>query len=110
MGFFSSLLSGIGKIFTGGDLGKAVLGGLSSKYDAKAEAKKTKEQVEAEGKEKRKSVEFEMSLADYYAMKARKEKKDAFSNYTQFGNLASFAPYYRDTGKANIVVPTKPKV
>lgn len=88
-------------------LGTAVLGGLASSYEGRQQQQMSREQVEATGRENRRTAEFSAGLADWYMQRDRDEKRKAFGNYSQFSNLASLAPQYSQTYTAP-ALGTKP--
>lgn len=88
-------------------LGTAILGGLASSYEGKQDARLTREQIEAQGRESRRNTEFQLGLADWYNQRDRAEKRKAFENYRSFSNLGDLAPFYREKPSAT-PLPTKP--
>lgn len=103
MGWFSSLFS------SGGDysnVGNAILGGIGAALGGKDESPtvNTKES----GQETRRLRAFEAGLEDFYKQRDRGEKRDAFKNYTQFGNISQTNPGYRNVHTPNKALPLPP--
>lgn len=89
-------------------LGAAVISGLASRSAARSSEKKDKAQIELEGLMDRKHTKYQLGLQEFYKQRDRAEKRNAFTNYTKFGNLSSFAPGYSNT--ATPTVPVEPDV
>jgi hypothetical protein len=88
-GIFGSLLSG--------------LGGAAS---AMLSGKDLKAGIEAQGKESRRSLDFEAALKDYYTQEDKRRKRIALDTYGQFSTIKQYAPKYKNTPP--VIVPTKP--
>lgn len=89
------LLSGIGSLFSGGggagsggNIYGSLLGGLSGAADALI----SKEAVEEQGKQSRKTLSFQASLEDYYQQKNKVRKRAALDTYGQFSTMNRWAP------------------
>lgn len=80
----------------------AMLGGLGGA----AEAFMSEENIEAMGREQRRTLDFTAQLEDYYGQKDKARKRTALDTYGQFSLMDRWAPNYVDTPP--VQVPTKP--
>lgn len=87
-------LSTLGNLFGGGgdsgggNIYSSLLGGLSGA----AEGIISKEAVEEQGKQSRKTLDFQASLADFYKQKDKVRKRAALDTYGQFSTMNRWAP------------------
>lgn len=72
----------------GGNIYSSLLGGLSGA----AEGIISKEAVEEQGKQSRKTLDFQASLADFYKQKDKVRKRAALDTYGQFSTMNRWAP------------------
>lgn len=96
-GSSSGLFSSIGSLFggggsssggSGGNIYGSLLGGLSGAADALI----SKEAVEEQGKQSRKTLDFQAALEDYYSQKNKVRKRAALDTYGQFSTMDRWAP------------------
>lgn len=83
---FGGSTSGIG-----GNIFEGLLAGLGGAADALI----SKEAVEEQGKQSRKTLDFEYALKDYYENKDRVRKRASLDSYGQFSSLDRWAPTYK---------------
>lgn len=104
----SSLLGGLTNLLGGGSSGSggniygSLLGGLSGAADALI----SKEAVEEQGKQSRKTLDFQAALEDYYNQKNKVRKRAALDTYGQFSTMNRWAPGAQSA--PSIDQPSKP--
>ena len=108
-----SFLSGVGSFVSGlfgggggGDIFKAILGGIGGSADAKLKMEMAKETAKIQGTEQRKSLDFSAQLEDFYNQKNKARKRLALDSYGAFSLHKRYAPTLKPT--AAVEVPTKP--
>lgn len=103
-----SILSTIGSFFkdSGGDIFKAILGGIGGSADAKLTLEMAKETTKLKGLEDRKSLDFTGQLEDFYKQQDKYRKRAALDTYGQFSLLKRYAP--NTIPAPPVQVPTKP--
>lgn len=72
----------------GGNIYSSLLGGLSGA----AEGIISKEAVEEQGKQSRKTLDFQAALQDFYKQKDKVRKRGALDTYGQFSTMDRWAP------------------
>lgn len=93
-GFWGDLVGGIGSLFGGGDSGSSgnIYSSLMSGLGGAADALISKEAVEEQGKQSRKSLDFQAALEDFYKQKDKVRKRGALDTYGQFSTMSRWAP------------------
>lgn len=97
----SGLLGGGGSGGSG-NIYEGILGGLGGAADALI----SKEAVEEQGKQHRKTTDFTASLEDYYKQKDKVRKRGALDTYGQFSTVDRWAPNAQPARP--IDMPSKP--
>lgn len=90
-GDYVSKFLGGGSSGIGGNIFEGLLAGLGGAADALI----SKEAVEEQGKQSRKTLDFEYALKDYYENKDRVRKRASLDSYGQFSSLDRWAPTYK---------------
>lgn len=105
---WGSIISSIfgGGSGSGGNIWTSLLGGLSGYAEAKLSGKDLKEGIAAQGKEQRKTIDFEAALKDYYTQQDKVRKRRALDTYGQFSLADRIKPGYTRT--PDVQLPTKP--
>lgn len=110
MSFLSNIGNFVSGIFSGGsgggDIFKAILGGIGGSADAKLSLEMAKETAKIKGYEDRKSLDFTAQLEDYAKQQDKFRKRAALDTYGQFSLLKRYAPTM--TPAPPVQVPTKP--
>jgi hypothetical protein len=91
IGDYISKFLGGGSDGIGGNIFEGLLAGLGGAADALI----SKEAVEEQGKQSRKTLDFEYALKDYYENKDRVRKRASLDSYGQFSSLDRWAPTYK---------------
>lgn len=86
----------------GSNIFGAMLGGLGGAADAYL----NEENIEAMGREQRRTLDYTASLEDYYKQNDKLRKRRALDTYGQFSLMDRWAPNY--TAAPNVTVPNKP--
>lgn len=103
MSWFSSLFSSSG---SASNIGNALLSGIGSALGGGSD-RGSAPSKEA-GRESRRDMLYQAGIEDFYKQRDRSEKRDAFKNYSGFGNLSLSNPAYRNTHTPNTVTPLPP--
>jgi hypothetical protein len=107
--WWSKLFSGSGS-GSGGSSGSGIFGALLSGLGGAADNYEkgviSKEAVEEQGKQQRKTAGFEADLLDYYKQKDKVRKRTALDTYGQFSTMNKWAPGAKPA--APIDMPLKP--
>lgn len=90
----------------GGDIFKAILGGIGGSADAKLNLEMAKETTKLKGFEDRKSLDFTAQLEDFYKQQDKVRKRAALDTYGQFSLLNRYAP--NTAPAAPVQQPVKP--
>lgn len=93
-GWLSNVGGWISKAF-GGDGGNSsgnIYEGILSGLGGAADALISKEAVEEQGKQSRKSLDFKYALEDFYNQKNKVRKRAALDTYGQFSTMNRWAP------------------
>lgn len=91
-----------------GNIFNAVLGGISSSSQRRAQRDDTREGAEAAGKENRRTAAFESALEYAYSQRNKDERRRALDGgYNQFSTIRGYAPNY--VGPPALDVPELPK-
>lgn len=85
-----------------GNIYEGILAGLGGA----ASSLISKESVEEQGKQQRKTLDFQMALEDYYNQKDKVRKRAALDTYGQFSTMNRWAP--NATPAPPIDMPNKP--
>lgn len=72
----------------GGNIYEGILAGLGGAADALI----SKEAVEEQGKQQRKTLDFKAALEDYYNQRNKVRKRAALDTYGQFSTMSRWAP------------------
>lgn len=108
-GGFWSNLGGWASKFLGGDGGNSsgnIYEGILSGLGGAADALISKETVEEQGKQSRKTLDFKYALEDFYNQKDKVRKRAALDTYGQFSTMNRWAP--NATTAPAIDQPNKP--
>lgn len=100
-GWFSKFLGGDGNN-SSGNIYEGILAGLGGAADALI----SKEAVEEQGKQSRKTLDFKYALEDFYNQKNKVRKRAALDTYGQFSTMNRWAP--NATAAPAIDQPAKP--
>jgi hypothetical protein len=105
--FLSSLFGGGGQSGgSGSNIFGSLLAGLGGAADNYEKGVISKEAVQEQGKQQRKTAGFEADLLDYYKQKDKVRKRTALDTYGQFSTLNRYAPNYQ--AAPAIDMPAKP--
>lgn len=107
-GFWSNLGGWTSK-FLGGDGGNSsgnIYEGILAGLGGAADALISKEAVEEQGKQSRKTLDFKYALEDFYNQKNKVRKRAALDTYGQFSTMNRWAP--NATAAPAIDQPAKP--
>lgn len=116
MSWLNTLASAAGSFFktktsstssVGGDLFKALLGGIGGSASAKLDLKMLVEKEKVSGLEQRKTSLFEQELLDYHKQNEKVRKRAALDTYGQFSQINRWAPNYVPRNPP-IQAPAKP--
>lgn len=106
-GFWGTLGSWTSKFLGGGSNSSGnIYEGILSGLGGAADALISKEAVEEQGKQSRKTLDFKYALEDFYAQKDKVRKRAALDTYGQFSTMNRWAP--NATAAPAIDQPNKP--
>lgn len=100
MGWFSSLFSSGG---SASNIGNALLSGIGSALGGSSD-RGSAPSKEA-GRESRRDMLYAAGIEDFYKQRDRSEKRDAFKNFSGWGNLSQTNPGYKNTHTPNAPIP-----
>lgn len=100
MSWFSSLFSSGG---SSSNIGNALLSGIGAALGGSGD-RGSAPSKEA-GRESRRDMLYAAGIEDFYKQRDRSEKRDAFKNFSGFGNLSQTAPSYKNMHKPNVATP-----
>ena len=103
MNLFSDIFKNVG-----GDIFKAILGGIGGSSEAKLAIEMVKEKATLEGREQRKSLDFSAALEDFYGQQNKYRKRAALDTYGTFSLRNRYAPNM--PSPPPVQVPQKPTV
>ena len=103
---WGDILRGIGSYFGGSGDSNGNASALWGFASGAAGAYLNKEAVEEQGRQARKTTEYEAALADYYQQKGKSRKRVALDTYGQFSLMNRWAP--NATAAPALDMPTKP--
>lgn len=100
MGWFTSLFSSGG---SASNIGNALLSGIGSALGG-SDDRGSAPSKEA-GRESRRDMLYAAGIEDFYKQRDRSEKRDAFKNFSGWGNLSQTNPSYKNTHTPNKSTP-----
>jgi hypothetical protein len=101
MGFLSSLSKGLSSFLGSGDLFTSILGGISGVASSRQDRRIAEAQIQGalrntreQGRESRRTAEFEMALADWARRNQLQERRRGLSNFNRFSQEDFGTPSY----------------